>query len=195
MPILPNEFYHVYNQGNNQEKVFFNRDNKLYFLRKFRDFVFANCEVFAYCLMDNHFHFLLYTNSNSIIETPSGSSNLNAFQNGFRNLTSAYTQAINRQESRTGSLFRSKTKFKHLEFESINYPFVCFQYIHQNPLVAGLVKKLEDWEFSSFRDYAGLRNGTLCNQKFAKELIDFSTEGFYEESYKVIDDSKVKAIV
>lgn len=195
MPIQPNEFYHVYNQGNNKQDVFFNRENKLYFLRKFRKLVVPTCEVIAYCLMDNHFHFLLYTNSKSIQEKLSGNSNLNALTDGFRNLTSIYTQAINRQEKRTGSLFRNKTKFKLLEFKSINYPFICFQYIHQNPFSAGLVKKLEDWEFSSFNDYAGFRNGTLCNQELAKDLIDFSDKDFYQESYSVIHEDKIKGIL
>lgn len=49
---------------------------------------------------------------------------------------------------------------------------------------------MEDWEMSSFRDYAGLRNGFLCNQKLAHELLDISSEPgkFYEEANKFIID-------
>ena len=50
------------------------------------------------------------------------------------------------------------------------YPLVCFNYIHQNPVSANLVKNPQDWEFSSYRDYAGLRNGTLINRKLADEF-------------------------
>jgi|TARA_R100000027_G_C2225288_1_gene87371 REP element-mobilizing transposase RayT len=195
MAIQPNEFYHIYNQGNNKQKVFLNRENKLYFLKKFRKLVFPTCEVIAYCLMDNHFHFLIYTNAKSIQEKLSGTSNLDALTDGFRNLTSIYTQALNKQENRSGSLFRSKTKFKLLEFRKVNYPFICFQYIHQNPFSAGLVSKMEDWEFSSFNDYAGFRKGTLCNQKLAKELIGISDEDFYQESYNVIHQDKIEGIL
>ncbi len=48
---------------------------------------------------------------------------------------------------------------------------MCFNYIHQNPVRAGLVKTEIEWEFSSAQDYAGLRNGTLVNKKVAQEHI------------------------
>ncbi|WP_375578411.1 transposase [Marivirga tractuosa] len=191
MLILNNCFYHVYNQGNNQEKVFYNRENKLYFLRKFRSLVAPYCDVLAYTLMDNHFHFLIYSNSNSIIERDTGNIKISSLQNGFRNLISSYTQAINKQENNSGSIFRKRTKFKLLDGKDVDYPFICFNYIHQNPMVAGLVSKMEDWEFSSFLDYAGFRNGSLCNQNLAKELIGISENDFYKESYKVISEDKI----
>jgi len=46
---------------------------------------------------------------------------------------------------------------------------MCFNYIHRNPVKAGLVKKATDWEFSSARDYGGLLDGMLVNKKLAKE--------------------------
>ncbi|MEQ9301016.1 MAG: hypothetical protein RIF33_20750 [Cyclobacteriaceae bacterium] len=113
--------------------------------------------------MPNHFHFLILANDNSAVPLKIGSLTVSALNNGFRMLLSSFNQAINKQQGRTGSLFRQKTKFKHLGSDNENYPFICFNYIHQNPLSAGLVQKLEDWEFSSFRDYAGLRAGTLCD--------------------------------
>ncbi|MDA3778747.1 MAG: hypothetical protein PF487_00705, partial [Bacteroidales bacterium] len=48
---------------------------------------------------------------------------------------------------------------------------VCFNYIHQNPVKAGLVKNAVDWEFSSAVDYAGLRDGKLVNKPLAKEYF------------------------
>lgn len=69
-----------------------------------------------------------------------------------------------------------------------DYPFVCFNYIHQNPLKAGLVKKMEDWKYSSFPDYLGNRNGTLCNFKLANLLLDIQKDDIYETSYSVINE-------
>jgi len=194
MTLFPNQFYHYYNQGNNKEKIFFSRENKLYFLRKFRDQVLPFCEVVAYCLMDNHFHFLINTNELSVKEKNLGNVKISALNNGFRNLMSSYAQAINKQNNRTGSLFRPKTKHKLLESNQAEYPFICFQYIHQNPLIAGLVNKLEDWEFSSFSDYCGKRNGTICNKELAYKYLDISRERFYEESYQVISPDKIKGL-
>lgn len=53
---------------------------------------------------------------------------------------------------------------------------------------------MEDWEFSSFRDYCGLRNGSLANKGLAYNLVGVSQTNFYEESYQVIDDDKIKKI-
>ena len=116
---------------------------------------------------------------------------MTALANGFRQLLSSYTQAINKQRNRSGSLFRQKTKAKPLENGDYGYPFTCFHYIHQNPIHAKLVEKMEDWEFSSFRDYVGLRNETLCNPKLARTLLDISKGSFYKESLQVIDPGKI----
>ncbi|MEM8895480.1 MAG: transposase [Bacteroidota bacterium] len=144
--------------------------------------------------MPNHFHFLIKTTNQSVEIRNIGSLKMNAITNGFRVLLSSYSQAINKQEGRSGSLFRQKTKFKLLEPSNENYPRICFNYIHQNPLTAGLVAKMEDWEFSSFRDYADIRSGSLCNQKLAYYLLDSDRERFYEESYQLIDAKKAHAI-
>ena len=56
------------------------------------------------------------------------------------------------------------------------YDKICFHYIHQNPMKANLVKKMEDWDYSSFKDYCGLRNGTLSNKELAIQLLRFKYE-------------------
>jgi putative transposase len=106
----------------------------------------------------------------------------------------AYTNAINKQNNTSGSLFRKETKAEclnclngitpsfynsqagtkiHLEDAEKQYPKTCFDYIHQNPVKSNLVKEETDWEFSSAQDYAGLRKGTLVNKKRAKEYFLF----------------------
>ena len=60
---------------------------------------------------------------------------------------------------------------------------------------AGLVKKMEDWSYSSFKDYAGLRNGTLCNKKILQQLSGFDENNFYKESYQVLDDDIIGNIL
>jgi putative transposase len=106
-------------------------------------------------------------------------------------LQMAYTKAINREKDMSGSLFRKKFQSKDSwidEFISLenkngrtdsrfglgnDYGYNCLQYIHENPKKAGLVVKSEDWEFSSAKEYKGLRNGSLCNLKLGKELIKY----------------------
>jgi REP element-mobilizing transposase RayT len=144
--------------------------------------------------MPNHFHFLVNTNSQSTKIRKVGSLNLSDLSNGIRMLLSSYSLAINKQEKSTGSQFRQKTQAKLLKIEEVNYPYMCFQYIHQNPLKAGLVKQMEDWKYSSFNDYIKIRNGSLCNQMLAKNLIGFDESNFLKESYSVIDNEKISKI-
>jgi len=84
-------------------------------------------------------------------------------------LLSSYSQAINKQNSTTGSLFQQKTKAKILTEQIAgvqeNYLESCFFCIHNSPVRAKLVTEVKDWPYSSWLDYAGLRNGTLVNKQ------------------------------
>jgi len=194
MTIIPNETYHIYNQGNNREKIFFEEADYIEFLKLFRKYVLPNCEALAYCLMPNHFHFLIQATEQSAKSKLVGNISSCELSNGFRLLQSNYAQFINKKKSRTGSLFRQKSKAKSLDDGDKNYGFTAFHYIHQNPLRAGLVQVLEDWNFSSFPDYAGRRNGTICNKELAYALIGFDRDDFIKEAYKEIDEDKIKKI-
>ena len=179
-----NLIYHIYNQGNNKEPIFFQERNYLYFLRKMRKHLLPHVNFLCYCLMPNHFHFLVVVVNPSIQLKDNKTRRLNE---SIGLMLRSYTRAINRQEQRVGALFRPRTKAKngwidefitvgskheHLLFKPDNdYARTCFQYIHNNPVEAGLVTKSEKWQYSSASDYAGLRNGTLCNQVLAKELL------------------------
>jgi putative transposase len=103
----------------------------------------------------------------------------------------SYTRAVNKQEDRSGALFREETKaiclneindvtpnwfesdgitsFNIRQYEN-EYPQVCFNYIHQNPVKAGLVKTPGEWEFSSLADIIGLRDDKLINHSRIHEF-------------------------
>ena len=72
--------------------------------------------------------------------------------------------------------------------DSSNYLVNVMHYVHQNPFKAGLVNKIEKWPYSSFNDYCGLRNGTLCNKNLLMQLTGYDLKNFYEDSYGVIAD-------
>ncbi len=124
----------------------------------------------------------------------------------FGIVLSSYTQAINQQQNRKGNLFSHKTKGKLLNDayyssntsygmkNKIDYATVCFLYIHQNPVIAGLVPRLEDWEFSSFRDYSGSRNGKLVNKELAFEFIELDKAAFYEQSQRIVEEELLKRL-
>ncbi|MFO7799197.1 MAG: hypothetical protein R6V22_05460 [Rhodohalobacter sp.] len=201
----PGEIYHIYNQGNNQQKLFFNRDNYLFFINKMRVYLTDHCDILAWCLMPNHFHWLVKVKDHDIkhntdsMDTPLYDS-VPPLNRSLSVLLSSYTKAINKSQSRSGSLFRSKTKAKKLNSDKSKHdkhPLICFLYIHQNPLRAGLVSQLNDWEFSSYRDFAGLRNGTLCNTNLAIELLNLpqNKREFVSFSEQTIPDEFVKKLL
>ncbi len=123
--------------------------------------------------MPNHFHLMIYV--------PEKTRGLNLLTNQnqqflvrkFGTIQSSYCQAINKQENRTGSLFQQKTKAKLLNTDC--YIPTCFHYIHQNPLKAELVKKMEEWTHSSFKDYLA-ETSAICKISTARELIQIPLE-------------------
>lgn len=189
MQFVEGKVYHVYNRGNNSQRIFFTNANYLFFIGKIRKLLVSDCDILAYCLMPNHFHLLLVPNKKGCITPSSG--NVQSLSRNIGILQSSYTRAIQKQESIKGSLFQQKTKAKLLEPSSWpgkNTFAICLHYIHQNPLKAGLVGKMEDWEYSSYQDFAQLRNGTLCNKELAINLSELDMKTFVRDSYGVMRD-------
>src|SRR5581483_12129692 len=170
---------------------FFNHDNYLYFLDKVRKYIQPYCDILSYCLMPNHFHLLIHANDATMQMKRIGNNDQHILSDGFKHLLGSYAKAINKQNATTGSLFQQNTHSKCLREGNASYGTTCFHYIHQNPLRAGLITKLEDWDYSSFKDYIGARNGTLCNKQLAFELMDLSPKTFYLDSYSVIESEDV----
>jgi REP element-mobilizing transposase RayT len=182
--MIPETIYHIYNRGNNSQKIYFEERNYPFFLKKVKISLLNEVDMLAYCLMPNHFHFLVWTKSSFINEK---------FSTAFRLLLSSYTRALQRQEHFTGSLFQQNSKIK--EVDEDDYALTCFHYIHQNPVRARLVAKIEDWAYSSFNEYwkGGSTESTgadLCNLKLARQLLDLpeSSDLFYRQSIGVISD-------
>ncbi len=196
MQFEKDQLYHIFNQGNNRQKIFFDQENYLFFLKKIRTYVLPYADVFAWCLMPNHFHLMLLVGEVSVDVALSDTDAVRqrTINDSIGIMLRSYTNAINKQQNRSGKLFREKTKAEcisctnkvtpsfytsegitRVNFENLEnqYPQQCFNYIHQNPVKAGLVTDATDWEFSSAQEYAGLREGTLVNMKRAREYIDY----------------------
>ena len=107
MEFLPNEVYHIYNRGNNKQPVFFNEENYLFFLDKMRTQIKPCCDILCYCLMPNHFHFIINANEESCkLRISFGGKSITELSFRIGKLLSSYTQAINKQNKTTGSLFQ-----------------------------------------------------------------------------------------
>ena len=194
--------YHIYNQGNNRCKVFLNQDNYFYFLKKVKTFISPYADLLAWCLMPNHFHFMVLVNKvemecSSIKEAVQDKNRQKprSLNDSIGIMLRSYTRAFNIQNGLSGKLFREKTKAEcincpkgltpsffiqdgitkmNITNPEMQYQQICFDYIHQNPVRAGLVKRATDWEYSSARDYVGLRKGKLVNKTLAEKYVDVS---------------------
>ena len=199
--------YHIYNQGNNQQYIFFKRENYLFLLEKIKSYITPYADILAWCLMPNHFHLMVLVREVSIIHPLTQSthpmtashrmSKPRTLNNSIAIMLRSYTRAIQKQEKISGSLFKQKTKAEcitcidnitpsfyyvsgatriNIQHPEVQYPQICFNYIHQNPVKAKLAAKETDWEFSSALDYAGFRNGTLINKEIAKQYVTYSSD-------------------
>jgi putative transposase len=176
MKIFDQGLYHIYNRGNNKQPLFFSEQDYNLFIELSIKNLTPRCHILAWCLMPNHFHFLLEINETSLERIIWGGNQMPAITNGFQLLQSNYAKIINNRENRSGSLFQQKTKSKLLE--TIDYAVTAFWYIHQNPVKSGLVNNIQDWEYSSYKEYSGLRSGKLCNVDLGKSILDLSDIDF-----------------
>ncbi len=186
VPLFPEEFYHIYNRANGNELCFTERRNYGFFLEKYWKYTSPIADTFSYCLMPNHFHFLVRIKSEkevlavmlkkmekSFSKTLQGFQTLEGLKRSqaisrflslqFSHLFNAYSQAFNKQEDRKGSLFMHPYKRKHIHDES--YLMRLIHYIHFNPVEAGLCIELDEWEFSSYGDILSGETTQLKREK------------------------------
>ncbi len=148
--------YHIYNRGNNREKIFFEEENYHYFLQQHQKYLSNYVDTYAYCLMPNHFHFALRIKETSkVLETfeVSKSKKLTPLEKAFRDFFISYAKSINKRYERTGSLFQYK--FKRKPVTNADYLMRLIMYIHANPVDAKLCSDFEDWRFSSYNAVLG----------------------------------------
>lgn len=132
----------------------------------------------AYCLMPNHFHFLIRQNTELSISTL------------MLGLCGGYSKYFNKKYKRVGSLFQDQ--FKAVHVDSNEYLLWLSAYIHQNPTIARLVAKLSKYKFSSYPDYCWDRGGVLCDKSLILEQFSNADAyaKFVADSYETIKNRK-----
>lgn len=167
--------YHIFNRAIGNEQLFVVDENYRFFLEKVKEYLLPFADVLSYCLMPNHFHFLVRFKSleEVFVETLPKFKTLeelkaeNTFlSKQFSRLFSSYTQAYNKVYHRKGSLFMKN--FKRIKVQENQYLLKLVHYIHSNPKEAGLVQKISDWKYSSYN--AILSNSPTFIKR--KEVID-----------------------
>jgi putative transposase len=142
---LSGGLYHVTSRGNGREAIYLSDADREVWLEVFAQVCCRfNWVCHAWCQMTNHYHLL--------IETPEAN-----LAQGMRQLNGVYTQRFNRSHGRVGHVFQGR--YMAILVERDNYLLELARYIVLNPLRAGMVEHLEEWNWSSYL--------ATCGQKTA----------------------------
>lgn len=171
-PLEPGMFYHVYNRGNNGIDLFYDTDCYYHFLRLYEKYMEPVAETYAWCLLGNHFHLLVYIKKDEEIDiskleysTVEKPKIVNASKQ-LSHLFNAYTQAINKRFKRTGSLFEKP--FHRKLVSSDDYFQKLIYYIHNNPVYHGFCEDINEYPWSSYASIVSEKPTQIKR----KEVID-----------------------
>lgn len=186
-PLVKEQVYHVFNRGVAKLPIFddrrdYNRflETTYYYqfqgpkpqfsqLKRFKNFSFEKnkkiVELVCYCLMPNHYHFLLKQLSE------------NGISEFINKLSNSYTKYFNIRHNRVGPLLQGQ--FKAVRVESDEQLIHLSRYIHLNPIVSFLIKDLKDYEWSSYLNFLGLQENKICTKELVSTM--FKTPQKYEQ--------------
>ncbi|WP_296621429.1 transposase [Marivirga sp.] len=169
--------YHIYNHANGDEQLFREYSNYIFFLDKFKSYIHPIADIYAYCLMPYHFHFLLKVKDQEELKDLSGFQNLTGLSayekqisKSFSNHFNSYAKAYNKRVERRGSLF--ERRFKAKQIKSVDQWQETFLYIHLNPIKHGFTQNLKLWKWSSWHAYKSINYKSLLDRNEALSYFD-----------------------
>ncbi len=159
--IIPGWPYHVVHRGNNKQSIFFKDEDRFKYLRLVKKYCDKwECTILAYSLMPNHVHLLIKPNKD------------NSLAKAMQGISLCHTQRINRKYQRTGRLWECRYHSSIIDKDS--YLWNVMRYIEQNSVRAGLVKRPEDYKWSSARAHILGAKDPLISTREILELGDLS---------------------
>ncbi|MBN2597662.1 MAG: hypothetical protein JXR82_12865 [Marinifilaceae bacterium] len=170
MPLLTQQYYHIYNRGINACPIFTEHSNYEHFLRLYDKYISPIAETYAWVLLGNHFHLLVrIKRQDEIISNLEGFENLRGLNiekrinQQFSNLFNAYSKAFNKRNQRTGSLFEHP--FKRKLIDSKEYLRRVIIYIHNNPVHHGFCESPTEYAWSSYLTCLSDRDTSLMREQ------------------------------
>lgn len=185
-----NTYYHIFNRGINGEKVFFEEKNYKFFLQQYSKYVHPFVKTYAYCLLGNHFHFLIQVRSEEelikIINKNKEKPYYWHVSNAFSSFLQSYTRAVNKVYKRTGAIF--ETPFKRIEVKNDIYFTTLVSYIHQNPQKHGIIEDFREYQHSSYQTHLFQKPTKLSREEV---LAWFGNEKMYVDFHNSILDKGI----
>lgn len=197
--LSPGNYYHIYNRGNGRMAIFIDDQDYTNFLKRLKlalgtedlqsrslrpnslriqPLPKESFSIIGYCLMPNHFHFLIKQNKDISISKL------------MTKVCGSYSKYFNQKYDKVGHLLQDK--FKSVLIENNEYLLWLSAYIHQNPKVAGLVNNLKDYPWSSYPDYINLENKSISDTDIILSQMNVGQYcDFVEDSYLAIKERKI----
>ena len=179
--------YHVVLRGINKQTIFEDEEDYEMFLQTLDQYKQkSGYKLLVYCLMSNHVHLLMKTEDETLGQC-------------FKRIGASYVYWYNMKYYRVGHLFQDRYKSEAVETD--DYFKAVIRYIHRNPLKAGMVARLEDYTWSSYREYLGLNDTyhvdkdfvlKLFNEDQAEAIKDFKAFNEIENDDRCLDISNKK---
>lgn len=184
------ETYHVYNKAVGDVLLFKSANDYLYFLKKLKRFILPVADVYAYCLIPNHFHLLLKIKE---FEDMSNSKKTELdtkwITQIFGNFFISYSRSYNNTYNRQGRLFYQP--FQRIKVDDMSYFTELVAYIHRNPIHHGIVSEFSDWRHSSYNSYLSNKETSIDKAEvlsYFDSLEDFIK--FHKENKSRYDNGK-----
>ncbi|MDX9696104.1 MAG: hypothetical protein RBT49_09960 [Bacteroidales bacterium] len=214
VPIEYGKYYHIYNRGNNYEDLFINEEDYLHFLFIYEIYISSIADTFAWCLMKNHFHFLVrikeekeigFLNSENIKSEDASVKWKTYFPdvqdkkfnkkptptNQFKHLFNAYTRWFNISHDRISSLFEKNFKRKVITNEKQLKNLIV--YIHNNPVNHGFAESILEYPWTSYLELITqeptiLKRGQVLGYFDNVENFKFVHSLYSEKQVEMIND-------
>ncbi len=189
-PLETSQYYHFFNRGNNSETIFFEEENYSYFLKLMKKYLLQIADVYSYCLLSNHFHFIIRIKDNAVLTDKYKEENNNIHQ-PISNMLNAYTKAINKKYNRVGSLFQKHPK--RILIQNEKYLKNLILYVNTNSTHHNICD-FEKYKHSSYQALIS-NNPTLLKRNEVIELFNDIENFKYNHNLKSIKIDVIKDLL
>jgi putative transposase len=192
IPLENGKYYHIYNRGNNGIDLFYEIENYKHFLRLYEKYIDPVAETYAWCLMKNHFHILVYIKETEEIDSTkleyssTDKPKIVSASKQFSNLFNAYTLAMNKRYNRTGSLFEKNFRRKVVNSETYFQKLVF--YIHNNPVHHKFAENIIEYPWTSYGTVISNKKTKLQREKVIEYFHDLENFKYYHSSNPNLDE-------
>lgn len=176
---IKSNFIHIVTKGIKNEFIFYKKDYKNKYIELITKYskIIENISIIAYCVMDNHVHILIYTN------------NIHDVESFMRKVNTSYAIFYNVSEDRNGYVFANRYHTQIIQNEE--HLFLCIDYIHKNPVKAGIVSEPYNYAYSSCKQMQDKKANLQLKELICKkDLTNFEFKNNSRESYDFIDASE-----